>query len=96
MSFIWTKKFKKATVQPLVVQPEPVIEKKEDKISVIEHKQDGKCLVSSCKENDAFGSREEEVNGQEVVLPCIEDSEGKLSWTQGEEIDSSSLASLKK
>lgn len=83
MSFIWTKKVKQ------VIQPQPVIEKveqhvqlpvyetKQDKISVTEHK-NGKSLVSSREEDNAFGSREEEVNGQEVVLPCIEDSKVQL------------------
>ena len=83
MSFVWTKKVRQ------VIQPQPVIqnveqrvelpvyEVKEDKISVTEHK-NGKFLVSSREEDNAFGSREEEVNGQEVVLPCIEDSKVQL------------------
>lgn len=83
MSFIWTKKVKQV-IQPQpvteVVQQQvqlPVYESKEDKISVTEHK-NGKSLVSSREEDDAFGSREEEVNGQEVVLPCVEDSKVEL------------------
>ena len=83
MSFIWTKKVKQV-IQPQVkieataqeVQL-PVLEVKEDKISVIEHK-NGECVVSSCEEDNAFRSGEEEVNGKEVVLPCVEDGEGEL------------------
>ena len=82
-SFIWSKKVKQV-IQPQVkieapVQEVqlPVLETKEDKISVIEHK-NGECLVSSCEKDNAFGSGQEEVNGQEVVLPCIENSEGEL------------------
>lgn len=71
--------------QPEVLPiPEPVVEVPQeavapadetDKILVTEHK-DGECLASSCKEDDAFGGRKEEVNGQEVVLPCAEVGEG--------------------
>lgn len=83
MPLIWTKKVRQ------IIQPQPVIENveqrvqlpvyevKEDKISVTEHK-NGKCLVSSGEEDNALRSREEEVNGQEVVLPCIEDSKVEL------------------
>jgi hypothetical protein len=107
MAFIWTRKIAQAQPQvqeqpqvqiPLEVVQEikiPVYEPDQDKISVTEHKENGKCLVSSCKEDDAFGSGEKEVDGEEVVLPCTQDGEGELSWTQGEE-DSSPLASLKK
>lgn len=86
MSFIWTKKIKQATQPQVVIEVvqqqqlqlpvyEPV--SVEDKISVTEHK-NGKCLVSSREEDNAFGSREEEVDGQEVVLPCVEDSKVEL------------------
>ena len=111
MSFIWTRKVQQAQVQPQVqpeVQPEvqveevvqevkiPIYDANQDKISDIEHK-NGKCLVSSREEDNAFGSREEEINGEEVVLPCIENGEGILQEgaSYGEE-DSSPLASLKK
>jgi hypothetical protein len=67
MSFAWTKKVKE--IQLSLV--------KQDKISLIEHK-NGKCLVSSCKEDDAFGIWKEEGDGQEVVLPCIKNGEGEL------------------
>lgn len=70
-----------------VVVPEPVVEPPQevvvdptpetDKILVTEHK-DGECLASSCKEDDAFGGGEEEVDGQEVVLPCAEVGEGDV------------------
>lgn len=111
MSFIWTRKIQQ--VQPQVQpQPQetvqtvvqevvqeiiiPTYTPDQDKISDIEHK-NGKCLVSSREEDNAFGSREEEVDGEEVVLPCIENGEGILQegTPYGEE-DSSPLASLKK
>ena len=83
MSFIWSKKVKQV-IQPQpvteVVQQQvqlPVYEVKEDKISVTEHK-NGKSLVSSREEDNALRSVEEEVNGQEVVLPCVEDSKVEL------------------
>lgn len=67
-----------------------------DKISGIEHK-NGECLASSRKEDDAFGGGEEEVDGQEVVLPRAEDGEVVVQegTLDGEE-DSSPFASLKK
>lgn len=83
MSFPWTKKVKQVIQPQPVIETEkqhvqlPVYEVKQDKISVTEHK-NGKFLVSSREEDNAFGSREEEVNGQEVVLPCIEDSKVQL------------------
>jgi hypothetical protein len=108
MSFIWTRKFTKVAPTPVITSAEvrAVIEIQEvkvpsytpepDKISVIEHK-NGECLVSSREEDDAFGGGQEEVHGQEVVLPRAEDSEGVLQegTCDGEE-DSSPLASLKK
>ena len=80
MSFIWTRKVKQVVpavqLEPVQQVVElPVLEQKEDKISIIEHKEDGKCLVSSCEKDDAFGSGEEEVNGEEVVQACVEVSE---------------------
>jgi hypothetical protein len=105
MPFVWTKKI--ARVQPiqsaevssaLKIQEIdlPVYTSEVDKISSVEHK-NGKCLVSSREENDAFGGREEEVDGEEVVLARTEVGEGVLQEVAsiGEE-DSSSLASLKK
>lgn len=79
MSFIWTKKVKQVIQPQVSVEPPaqevqlPVLEVKEDKISDIEHK-NGECVVSSCEENNEVGIIKEEVNGQEVVLPCVEDS----------------------
>jgi hypothetical protein len=108
MSFIWTRKIAASQLQTQVqpqAQPQvqntvqevelPIYQPDQDKISDIEHK-NGKCLVSSREENNAFGSIEEEINGEEVVLPCVKDSEVVLQegWPQGEE-DSSSFASLK-
>jgi hypothetical protein len=105
MSFIWTRKVSRvqpiqtsevSSVVELQIAVLPAYTPELDKISVIEHK-NGECLVSSCEEDDAFGGGEEEVDGQEVVLPCVEDGEGVVQEgsTDGEE-DSSSLASLKK
>lgn len=106
MPFIWEKKITRvhpiqsAEVSQVVniqyVQV-PVYTSDSDKISGIKHK-NGECLASSRKEDDAFGGGEEEVDGQEVVLPCFKDGEvviqkGNIAY--GKE-DSSSLASLKK
>ena len=98
MSFAWSKKFQpqvqiEETVQEVNM---PVYEANQDKISVTEHK-NGKCLVSSREKNNAFGSREEEINGKEMVLPCIKDGEGILQERTGNgQKDSSPFASLKK
>ena len=102
MSYIWTRKIQNQLhpgVQPQVYETIqevdlPVYSPNQDKISHIEHK-NGKCLVSSCKENDAFGSREEEIHGEEVVLSCIKDCEVNIPRTQGKEDNSSSFSSLK-
>ena len=105
MSFIWTRKV--AKVQPVMSAEVPAVVEVQkvdvpsytpepDKISGIEHK-NGECLVSSREEDDAFGGGEEEVHGQEVVLPCAEDGKGVLQEgvAHGQE-DSSPFASLKK
>jgi len=108
MSFIWTRKMAKVRPAQIITSAEvaAVVEIQEvklpsytpesDKISVIEHK-NGECLASSREEDDAFRGGEEEVDGQEVVLPRTEDSKGDLQEgvLDGEE-DSSPLASLKK
>jgi len=105
MSFIWTRKVARTQVVtsaevPAVAQLQevqvPIYTSESDKISGIEHK-NGECLASSREEDDAFGGGKEEVDGQEVVLPCAEDGEGVLQegTLDGEE-DSSPLASLKK
>jgi hypothetical protein len=108
MSFIWTRKIGKVRPIQVVMSSEvlsvldiqevrvPSYRLESDKISCIEHK-NGECLASSCKEDDAFGGGEEEVDGQEVVLSRTED--GKVVLQEGTcdgEEDSSSLASLKK
>jgi hypothetical protein len=105
MPFIWTKKI--ARVQPIQSAEVPAVKQiqevdvpmyrpESDKISSIEHK-NGESLVSSREEDDAFGSREEEVDGEEVVLSCAEDGEGVVQEVVClSEEDSSSLASLKK
>lgn len=108
MQFIWAKKIARLQQTQIVSSAEvsavvqvqevqlPVYTSDSDKISGIEHK-NGECLASSRKEDDAFGGGKEEVDGQEVVLPCAEDGEGVLQegTLDGEE-DSSPLASLKK
>ena len=108
MSFIWTRKVAKVQPVQIITSAEvpavvevqkvdvPSYTPEPDKISGIEHK-NGECLASSRKEDDAFGGGEEEVNGQEVVLPCAEDGEGVVQEGTGDgEEDSSPLASLKK
>ncbi len=81
MSFIWSRKVKQ-TIQPQHQVKSQVqvsiLELKEDKISVEEHK-NGESLVISCEGDNEVGEREEGINGQEVVLPCIEDSEVVIS-----------------
>ena len=105
MSFIWTRKVARPQIVtsveiPAVVDVQtvevPAYTAEPDKISVTEHK-NGECLASSREEDDAFGGGEEEVNGQEVVLPRAEDGEVVVQegTLDGQE-DSSPLASLKK
>lgn len=86
MSFAWSKKLRQTAPAPptVIIQPEIVeveqvviIPTVDDKISVEEHK-NGECLVSSCKEDNEVGRREEEVNGQEVVQTCVEDGKDEL------------------
>jgi hypothetical protein len=83
MSFAWSKKLRQIAPAPptVIIQPEVeqvvIIPTVDDKISVEEHK-NGECLVSSGKEDNEVGRGEEEVNGEEVVLPCIEDSKDEL------------------
>ena len=107
MSFIWTRKLAERTQSavstPTKEEPPteqaiemPVYKPELDKISVTEHK-NGECLASSREEDDEVGGGEEEVDGQEVVLPRTEDGEVVVQEgvAHGEE-DSSPLASLKK
>jgi hypothetical protein len=83
MSFAWSKKLRQIAPAPptVIIQPEVeqvvIIPTVDDKISVEEHK-NGECLVSSCKEDNEVGRGKEEVNGEEVVLPCVEDSKDEL------------------
>lgn len=85
MPFPWSKKLRQIAPAPSSV-PEPqvteveqvvVIPTVDDKISVEEHK-NGECLVSSCEEDNEVRRGEEEVAGEEVVLPCVEDSKDEL------------------
>lgn len=103
MSFIWTRKLAQQTAvltkeeAPIEQAIEiPIYKPELDKISVTEHK-NGECLASSREEDDEVGGGEEEVDGQEVVLPRTEDGEVVVQEgvAHGEE-DSSPLASLKK
>ena len=84
MSFAWSKKLRQVAPAPPEIEVEQivVIPTVDDKISVEEHK-NGECLVSSREKDDEVGGGQEEVNGEEVVLPCVEDSQEELP--QGEE-----------
>ena len=74
MPFIWTRQLQHRVVLPVEQESvQTVFLPTYDKISDIEHK-NGKFMDGTRQEDNEVGRWEKEVDGKEVVLPCVEDS----------------------